>query len=104
MSTVIIRHGHNTANTQGVIAVLPTRKEAKQLLPKIECYNNQHLELVALSKLSTEERQQAQELDIIETLACCGREMTRWELQEIDHGAYLCTGKCQKCWERQRGK
>lgn len=98
MATVILRTGANRSNTEGPVAVFTTRKEAERVKRKIECFNGQHLSLVALSSLDSISRQSADELGIIEKLSCCGMELQRWELVETDGGAYLSTGKCQECW------
>jgi hypothetical protein len=100
MATVILRHGHNTANDSGPVAIFSTRKEAEAMRSKIECYNNQYLELTALSKLPVNDRHYAQELGMTEKLSCCGKELQRWELLELDAGAYFSTGECQECWQR----
>lgn len=101
MATVITRTGRNRRNTEGPVAVFATRKEAEKAKGEIECYNGQYLSLVALSSLDAADRRDANDLGIIEKLACCGRELQRWELIELDGGAYLSTGECQKCWNRK---
>jgi hypothetical protein len=103
MASVIIRHGSNTHNNQGPIAVLTTNLAAKELIEsgKVDCYNGQYLEIVGLSTLSAADRNHVQsQLVAITRLDCCGRDLEAWELVELDHGAYRSTGECQECWKR----
>lgn len=100
MASVLVRHGSNTHNDQGPIAVLPTNKAAKALLEsgKVDCYNGQYLEIVALSSLDGADRTYVQQtLSLTTTLECCSRVVEEWELLELDGGYYEYTGKCYRC-------